>query len=83
MTLAEELQVLRGALAPEAGSTGNTVALHWADAGDKYFNADFVKKAIHTYEHRILSCMAFEEKLNPLEQLGAILLRSAAGLPLP
>jgi hypothetical protein len=78
MTFQQELDVLRAALVPAGDS--KVVALRM-QAGDHYLTAEFVAAAIFAFEHRAQCCLALGERLNPLEQLGVIVLRSAAGLP--
>lgn len=78
MTFEEELEIMRAALIPFGAPP--VVGLYW-QTEDRYFNRGFIERAIATFEHRACCCFALGEKMNPLEQLGAMLLRSAAGLP--
>jgi hypothetical protein len=73
MTLNEELIHLR------ALTHATSVRLDFRTGG-QYFEPDFIKACVSAYEKRVLSCLALNEKLNPLEQLAVILLRDSANV---
>jgi hypothetical protein len=74
MTFQEELDYLRGSV-PD---NDKLIGLH--PNPPIYVPASSAREAIDVFERRALACLALGEKLNPLEQLGLMLLRSAAGL---